>query len=93
MLRLTHALLVSTSAILISASALAADLPAPVQPAAPIPYVPPFSWTGFYIGGELGWIRTDPVYTSLTFSEGDCGDIPPREHTARAIRPPVSNLI
>jgi outer membrane immunogenic protein len=64
MLRLTQALLVSTSAILISASALAADLPAPVQPAAPIAYVPSFSWTGFYIGGELGWIRTDPVYTT-----------------------------
>jgi outer membrane immunogenic protein len=64
MLRLTNAFLVSTSVILISASALAADLPAPVQPAAPIPYVPPFSWTGFYIGGELGWIRTDPVYTT-----------------------------
>ena len=64
MLRLTNAFLVSTSAILISASALAADLPAPVQPAAPIAYVPPFSWTGFYIGGELGWIRTDPEYTT-----------------------------
>ena len=64
MLRLTRAVLVSTSVILISGSALAADLPAPVQPAAPIAYVPPFSWTGFYIGGELGWIRTDPEYTT-----------------------------
>jgi outer membrane immunogenic protein len=64
MLRSTFALLVATSAISISGSALAADLPAPVQPAAPIAYVPPFSWTGFYIGGELGWIRTDPEYTT-----------------------------
>lgn len=64
MLRFTHAVLVSTSLILIGGSALAADMPAPVQPAAPIPYVPPFSWTGFYIGGELGWIRTDPEYTT-----------------------------
>jgi outer membrane immunogenic protein len=64
MLRLTHAVLVSTSAILISVPALAADLPAPVQPVAPVAYVAPFSWTGFYIGGELGWIRTDPQYTT-----------------------------
>lgn len=64
MLRLTHAALISTAVILISGSALAADLPAPVQPAAPVAYVPPFSWTGFYLGGELGWIRTDPVYTT-----------------------------
>ena len=43
-----------------SVSAFAADLP---TKAAPVPYVPPFSWTGFYLGGELGWIRTNPEYT------------------------------
>ena len=64
MLRLTHAVLVSTTAILISVSARAADLPARVQPAAPAAYAPSFSWTGFYVGGELGWIRTDPDYTT-----------------------------
>ena len=63
MLRLTQALLFSTSAILISIPALAADLPAPAPAAAPV-YVAPFSWTGFYVGGELGWIRTDPQYTT-----------------------------
>jgi outer membrane immunogenic protein len=64
MLRLTRALLLSTSGMLISIPALAADLPAPVPAAAPVPYVAPSSWTGFYIGGELGWIRTDPRYTT-----------------------------
>ena len=64
MLRLSYAVLVSATAILISLSARAADLPTRVQPAAPVPYVPSFSWTGFYVGGELGWIRTDPEYTT-----------------------------
>jgi outer membrane immunogenic protein len=47
-----------------SIGALAADLPARVQPVAPVAYVPPFSWTGFYLGGELGWIQTNPNYTT-----------------------------
>jgi len=61
MSRLTHAVLLSATAILTSLSARAADLPTKVQP---VPYVPAFSWTGFYVGGELGWIRTDPEYTA-----------------------------
>ena len=61
MLRLTHAVLLSAAAILTSLSARAADLPTKAQP---VPYVPAFSWTGFYVGGELGWIRTDPQYTA-----------------------------
>ncbi len=61
MSRLTHAVLLSATAILTSLSARAADLPTKVQP---VPYVPAFSWTGFYVGGELGWIRTDPQYTA-----------------------------
>jgi outer membrane immunogenic protein len=32
------------------------ELPAVVAPA--------FSWTGFYLGGELGWIKTDPEYAT-----------------------------
>jgi len=47
-----------------SASAFAADLPGRMEPVAPVAYVPPFSWTGFYLGGELGWIRTNPKYTT-----------------------------
>ena len=64
MFRSTLAVLASTLAILISIPARAADLPSPVQPVAPVAYAPSFSWTGFYVGGELGWIRTDPVYTT-----------------------------
>jgi len=64
MFRSTLAVLASTSAILISIPALAADLPSPVQPVAPVAYAPSFSWTGFYVGGELGWIGTNPEYTA-----------------------------
>jgi len=51
---------------LVSGPALAADLPAP----RPMPYKAPpaavaYSWTGFYIGGNVGaaWENTDPTYS------------------------------
>ena len=59
-LRLTRVIFVFALASVTSLSALAADLPA----REPVAYVPAFSWTGFYVGGELGWIRTDPEYTT-----------------------------
>jgi len=41
--------------------ALAADLaPQPVEPVAPV--VPPFTWTGFYLGAQLGWGQTSTDY-------------------------------
>ena len=60
-------IIAAACAVLGSASAFAADLPTQMPPVAPVPYVPAipaFSWTGFYLGGELGWIRTDPQYTT-----------------------------
>jgi outer membrane immunogenic protein len=62
MLRLACVVLLSTAASVTGFPALAADL-APAMPAV-APVVPTFSWTGFYVGGELGWIRTDPEYTA-----------------------------
>jgi outer membrane immunogenic protein len=52
-------LLLASAALtaLISANpVLAADLPAKTYPKAPV-YVPPpvYNWTGFYIGGNVGW--------------------------------------
>ena len=61
--RLARVALFSAASILSSASALAADLPARA-PVAPVAYVPAFSWTGFYLGGALGWIETNPEYTT-----------------------------
>jgi outer membrane immunogenic protein len=64
MRRIARSVLLSTLASAFSLSALAADLPSRMEPAAPVAYVPAFSWTGFYLGGELGWIQTDPRYTT-----------------------------
>jgi outer membrane immunogenic protein len=61
-----------------ASSAQAADMrPAPPPPPAPV-YVPPaFTWTGFYIGGNLGgaWANTtisDSLF-GLSFSNGNNG--------------------
>src|SRR6187399_3234658 len=64
MWRLARIVLLATMASAVSGSAFAADLPARMEPVAPVAYVPAFSWTGFYVGGELGWIQTNPKYTT-----------------------------
>jgi outer membrane immunogenic protein len=53
---------VLATGLLLCGQAFAADLPMPAPPRAPaayIPVAPPFSWTGIYIGGNLGaaWNR------------------------------------
>src|SRR5580704_1090895 len=58
--------------------AQAADMrPAPPPPPAPVYVPPPFTWTGFYIGGNLGgaWANTtitDSLF-GLSFSNGNNG--------------------
>ena len=64
MRHLARIVLLATTASAISMSAFSADLPARMEPVAPVAYAPPFSWTGFYLGGELGWIQTNPKYTT-----------------------------
>lgn len=65
MRRSAQTVLLSIAASVVSFSALAADLPARVvEPVAPVPYVPAFSWTGFYLGSEFGWTQADPRYTT-----------------------------
>jgi outer membrane immunogenic protein len=60
--------------ILAPAAANAADLRMPVK-APPAPMPPPFSWTGFYIGGNLGgaWAHhnfNDNLFPNLNFDNG-----------------------
>src|ERR1700736_95919 len=70
-----HASVALLALLTIPMAAGAADLkPRPPPPAAPPP-PPPFSWTGFYIGGNLGgaWLHgniTDRVF-GLNFNNGN----------------------
>ncbi len=61
MARLTRAGMALAAGVLIGGPAWAADLP---QPAAPVQYQEPapvaqFDWSGFYMGGQLGWGWSD----------------------------------
>jgi outer membrane immunogenic protein len=51
------------------APALAADMPVKASPTVPAPV---YSWTGFYIGGNIGYGWTDPTIT-LTPNDGGTG--------------------
>jgi outer membrane immunogenic protein len=57
--------LVSISVVSVNAQALAADLP--VKPYSPPLLVPVWTWTGFYVGGEVGgkWANTTWSTTSI----------------------------
>ena len=68
MQRLTkQILIVGVFALAVESEALAADLPMappPPPPRAPAAYVPApipyYNWSGFYIGGNLGWGFSSP---------------------------------
>ncbi|AMN43657.1 outer membrane protein [Rhodoplanes sp. Z2-YC6860] len=44
-------------------AAQAADLPPAPTYKEPAVLLPTFTWTGLYLGGELGWMQTDPKFT------------------------------
>lgn len=50
-----RALLLSTAAVVVAGSALAADLPRKSAPVAYMPAPPVFTWTGFYVGVNAGY--------------------------------------
>ena len=62
-MRSARFILLSAATSVFRLPAMAADLPAP-EPAASVVSAPAFSWTGFYVGGEVGWMKTDPEYTT-----------------------------
>jgi outer membrane immunogenic protein len=61
MRRALLSLLASTALLGMAGAASAADIAAAPAYKAPAPaaYAAPFSWTGFYVGGHLGWGFTD----------------------------------
>jgi outer membrane immunogenic protein len=63
MLGFLRAAALASATLTLSGIAHAADLGRPAPPPAPPPYIPPapFSWTGFYIGGNAGvaWTQGD----------------------------------
>jgi outer membrane immunogenic protein len=48
-------LMASASAVVLTGSAVAADLPTRAPPPVYIPPVPIFTWTGIYVGGQIGY--------------------------------------
>lgn len=58
MRRISIALL-TASALALPHAALAADMARPVYKAPPPPVVALYNWTGFYVGGNIGWGWTD----------------------------------
>jgi outer membrane immunogenic protein len=55
-------LLASVGAIAIAGSAFAADLTPPAPPPVYVPPPPVFTWTGLYMGGQIGYVwGNDPI--------------------------------
>jgi outer membrane immunogenic protein len=70
---LRRILLVTAAAVSAAAPALAADLPSRAPPPVYVPPAPIFTWTGIYIGGQIGygWGRlTGTVFAPNGLSQG-----------------------
>jgi outer membrane immunogenic protein len=64
-------LLASAGAIALSGSAaLAADLPSRAPPPAYVPPAPIFTWTGIYVGGQIGYAWTSGANSFTGFGPG-----------------------
>jgi outer membrane immunogenic protein len=68
-MKLLSALFASVG-VALSTTALAADLPTRKEAPPPVPYVAPFTWTGFYIGGYAGGSFGSVDWSSPLFSGG-----------------------
>jgi len=62
--------LLASIGVSLSTAALAADLPTRKEAPPPVPYVAPFTWTGFYIGGYAGGSFGSVDWSSPLFTGG-----------------------
>lgn len=69
-------LLSSASAFILTGSAIAADLPTSAPPPVYVPPVPIFTWTGIYVGGQIGyeWGKD----TRISYSSAGVGFVEPQ---------------
>ncbi|WP_428030467.1 outer membrane protein [Ancylobacter sp.] len=75
---MNRSLLLGAAALIISGSAsLAADMPYPVKAQATQVFVPAFSWTGFYLGGNAGYSWGDSKATDVLFFDSTGGVFTP----------------
>lgn len=71
---MNRSLLLGAALLASTAGAYAADLPYPTKaPAAAIAVIPPFSWTGFYIGGNAGYSWGESKATDVLFYDSTGG--------------------
>jgi outer membrane immunogenic protein len=76
-------LLASVSVVALAGSALAADLPSRAPPPVYVPPAPIFTWTGVYVGGQIGYAWTTgnaTVYDSGVYNTGAGSENGPTAH-------------
>ena len=88
---LKTALLASAAAIGLSVAAQAADLP---SRAAPAPYLalPTFTWTGFYVGANAGYIFSDTGRVTTVGNNGPVGGPSTIFNVNTGARPPLAQV-
>jgi outer membrane immunogenic protein len=88
---LKHLLAATTALAALSSTVMAADLP---SRRAPVPYVavPVFTWTGFYIGGNAGYITSDSGDISTRGNNGPAAGPSTIFNVSSGARPGLTRL-
>ncbi|MDR3463048.1 MAG: porin family protein [Beijerinckiaceae bacterium] len=88
-----NVLLSSAALIAFSGLALAADLPSSRAPVAP-PAIPAFSWTGVYVGGQIGYGFGQDEYNVAGFSSAfDSSGVVGGAHIGYNFSPSIASLV